>query len=131
MNLGQLYPNRNRWVLVLSRQVSNEGKPEPGRLIVLFLDLAEINKTLFTDMKIGSKGFLTFAGLLPNDRMVLPDIIALTDAEREFVTDAAAWRRPRDIPQAQEAVTRHLQEIKRHVVLVLKEVIEQNSSIEF
>jgi len=36
-----------------------------------------------------------------------------------------------DIPQAQEAVTRHLQEIKRHVVLVLKEVIEQNSSIEF
>ncbi|MEJ2170375.1 MAG: response regulator, partial [Desulfobacterales bacterium] len=104
MNLGQLYPNRNRWMLVLSRQVSNEGKSEPGRLIVLFLDLAEVNKTLFTGMTIGSKGFLTFAGILPDGRMVLPDAIALTDAEREFFTDSAAWRRPRDIPEAQGTI---------------------------
>jgi HAMP domain-containing protein len=104
MNLSQLYPDRDRWVLVLSRQVSTEGKSDPGRLIALFLDLAEVNKTLFTDMTVGSKGFLTFAGLLPDGRMVLPYIIALTDAEREFYAHAAEWQRPRDIPEIQGTI---------------------------
>ena len=101
MNLGQLHPDQDRWVLVLSRQVSEEGKLEPGRFIALFLDLAQVNKALFIDLAIGYKGFLTFAGLLPDDRMVLPDTTARTDVEREFFTDAAAWNRPRDIPEAQ------------------------------
>jgi signal transduction histidine kinase/DNA-binding response OmpR family regulator/HPt (histidine-containing phosphotransfer) domain-containing protein len=101
MNLGQLHPDQDRWVLVLSRQVSEEGKLEPGRFIALFLDLAQVNKALFIDLAIGYKGFLTFAGLLPDDRMVLPDTTARTDVEREFFTDAAAWNRPRDIPKAQ------------------------------
>ena len=101
MNLGQLHPDQDRWVLVLSRQVSEEGKLEPGRFIALFLDLAQVNKALFLDLAIGYKGFLTFAGLLPDDRMVLPDTTARTDVEREFFTDAAAWNRPRDIPEAQ------------------------------
>jgi len=101
MNLGQLHPDQDRWVLVLSRPFSDEGKPEPGRFIALFLDLAQVNKALFIDLAIGHKGFLTFAGLLPDDRMVLPDTTARTDVEREFFTDAAAWNRPRDIPQAQ------------------------------
>jgi signal transduction histidine kinase/DNA-binding response OmpR family regulator/HPt (histidine-containing phosphotransfer) domain-containing protein len=101
MNLGQLHPDQDRWVLVLSRQVSEEGKLEPGRFIALFLDLAQVNKALFIDLAIGYKGFLTFAGLLPDDRMVLPDTTARTDVEREFFTDAAAWNRSRDIPEAQ------------------------------
>jgi len=101
MNLGQLHPDQDRWVLVLSRPVSDEGKPEPGRFIALFLDLAQVNKALFIDLAIGHKGFMTFAGLLPDDRMVLPDTTARTDVEREFFTEAAAWNRPRDIPKAQ------------------------------
>jgi signal transduction histidine kinase/DNA-binding response OmpR family regulator/HPt (histidine-containing phosphotransfer) domain-containing protein len=101
MNLGQLHPDQNRWVLVLSRQVSDEGKLDPGRFIALFLDLGQVNKALFIDLAIGHKGFLTFAGLLPDDRLVLPDTTARTDVEREFFTDAAAWNRPRDIPEAQ------------------------------
>ena len=101
MNLGNLHPDQDRWVLVLSRQVSDEGKPEPGRLIVLFLDLAQVNKALFIDLAIGHKGFLTFAGLLPDNRMVLPDTTARTDVQREFFAEAAAWNRPRNIPEAQ------------------------------
>jgi PAS domain S-box-containing protein len=101
MNLGRLHPDQDRWVLVLSRQVSEEGKPEPGRFIALFLDLAQVNKALFSDLAIGHKGFMTFAGLLPDDRMMLPDTNARTDVQREFFTDAAAWNRPRDIPEAQ------------------------------
>jgi len=101
MNLGQLHPDQDRWVLVLSRPFSDEGRPEPGRLIALFLDLAEVNKALFIDLTIGHKGFLTFAGLLPDNRMVLPDTPARTDVEREFFTQAAAWNTPQDIPDAQ------------------------------
>jgi signal transduction histidine kinase/DNA-binding response OmpR family regulator/HPt (histidine-containing phosphotransfer) domain-containing protein len=100
MNLGQLHPEQDRWVLVLGRPFSDEGKPDPGRFIALFLDLAQVNKALFIDLAIGDKGFLTFAGLLPDDRMVLPDTTARTDVEREFFTEAAAWNRPRDIPEA-------------------------------
>ncbi len=101
MNLGQLHPDQDRWVLVLSRPFSDEGKAEPGRFIALFLDLAQVNKALFIDLAIGHKGFLTFAGLLPDDRMVLPDTTARTDVEREFFTAAAAWNRPRDIAEDQ------------------------------
>jgi signal transduction histidine kinase/CheY-like chemotaxis protein len=101
MNLGKLHPDQDRWVLVLSRPVSDEDKAEPGRFIALFLDLAQVNKALFIDLAIGHKGFLTFAGLLPDDRMVLPDTTARTDVQREFFTEAAAWNRPRDIPEAQ------------------------------
>ncbi|MBI5578456.1 MAG: response regulator [Deltaproteobacteria bacterium] len=101
MNLGELHPDQDRWVLVLSRPFSDEGKPEPGRFIALFLDLTQVNKALFIDFAIGHEGFLTFAGLLPDDRMVWPDTTARTDVEREFFTEAAAWNRPRDIPEAQ------------------------------
>jgi signal transduction histidine kinase/CheY-like chemotaxis protein len=104
MNLGQLHPDQDRWVLVLSRPFSDEGKPEPGRFIALFLDLAEVNKALFIDLSIGHKGFLTFAGLLPDDRMVLPDTTGRTDVEREFFSEAAAWKRPRDIPESQGTI---------------------------
>jgi len=86
---------------VLSRPFSDEGKSEPGRFIALFLDLAQINKALFIDLAIGHKGFLTFAGLLPDGRMVLPGTTARTDVEREFFTKASAWNTPRDIPKAQ------------------------------
>ena len=101
MNLGRLHPDQDRWVLVLSRPFSDEGKPEPGRFIALFLDLAQVNKALFIDLAIGHKGFLTFAGLLPDGRMVLPGTTARTDVEREFFTKASAWNTPRDIPKAQ------------------------------
>lgn len=104
MNLGQLHPDQNRWVLVLSRPFSDGGQPEPGRFIALFLDLAQVNKALFTNLAIGQNGFLTFAGLLPDDRMVLPDTTARTDIQREFFTEAAAWNRPRDIPESQGVI---------------------------
>lgn len=101
MNLGQLHPDQDRWVLVLSRPFSDEGEPEPGRFIAVFLDLAQVNRALFIDLAIGHMGFLTVAGLLPDDRMVLPDTTARTDVEREFFTEAAAWHGPRDIPESQ------------------------------
>src|SRR5512143_3489586 len=57
MNLGQLHPDQDRWVLVLSRPFSQEGETEPRRFIALFLDLAQVNKALFIDLAIGHKGF--------------------------------------------------------------------------
>ncbi len=47
MNLRQLHPDRDRWVLVLSRPFSDEGKPEPGIFIALFLDEVPVLDTLF------------------------------------------------------------------------------------
>jgi signal transduction histidine kinase/CheY-like chemotaxis protein len=100
MNLGWLHPDQDKWVMVLSRPFSDEGKPEPGRFIALFLDLAQVNQALFTDLAVGHKGFLTFAGLLPDGRMVLPYASARTNVEREFYARAAMWNTIRDIPEA-------------------------------
>ncbi len=102
MNLGEIFKGKNRWVLVLSRAFTDNGKVEEDKRIVIFLDVSQLDRELFTNFAVSRKGFISLSCLLPDGRIVLPETSAQTDTQREFIAASREWKNLGDIPESHE-----------------------------
>ncbi|GAK49530.1 multi-sensor hybrid histidine kinase [Candidatus Moduliflexus flocculans] len=104
MNLKQVMPDQEQWVLVLPHQFSKDGVIQEGKYLVLTLDANQMNVHLFRSREIGHQGFLTYLGETPEGTLIIPEQRRNTNEQADYAQVSPQWQRLADIPDRYHSI---------------------------
>jgi len=85
-------------VFIISHQFSADDTPQPGKMILLVIDLKQLNEKLFSSYEVAYNGFITIAACSEKEKILIPKYHADTREMKDYIQTAGEWQQPSDIP---------------------------------